>query len=161
MIVRNGCPALPLRFDRQDEGEGGVTLKQAIGLYGCTLGVMLALDIMWLGVIARDFYQAQIGPLLLDRPALLPAAAFYLLYGAGIVIFAVSPAVGDGAPTTALLYGALFGLIAYATYDLTNLATLRGFPVAFAVVDIAWGSAVTAVSAWSGYVLARYLGVVG
>ncbi|NJO53645.1 MAG: DUF2177 family protein [Bacteroidales bacterium] len=136
-------------------------MKQALVLYGCTFAVMMALDIVWLGVIARDFYQAQIGPLLLDRPALLPAAAFYLLYCAGIVIFAVSPAVRDGAPTTALFYGALFGLFAYATYDLTNLATLRGFSVAFAVVDVAWGAAVTAASAWSGFVLARYFGVVG
>nr|WP_211199039.1 DUF2177 family protein [Blastochloris tepida] len=135
-------------------------MKQAVVLYGCTFAVMLSLDLLWLGLVARGFYQSQLGPLLLDRPALLPAAAFYLLYAAGIVIFALAPAVADGRASTALVYGALLGLIAYATYDLTNLATLRGFPPAVAVVDIAWGTAVSAASAWAGFNLARQFGAV-
>ena len=116
-----------------------MSVKQAIVLYGCALVVMLPLDLLWLGVVAPPLLQSQLGPLLLDRPALLPAVAFYLLYGVGIVIFAMAPAVADNAPGTALLYGALFGLFAYATYDLTNLATLRGFPPAVAMVDLALG----------------------
>ena len=138
-----------------------MNMKQAVVLYGCTLAVMLPLDLLWLGLVARGFYQSQLGPLLLDRPALVPAVAFYLLYAVGIVIFALAPAVADGRPSTALLYGALFGLFAYATYDLTNLATLRGFPPAVAVVDVAWGAAVTAASAWAGFSLARQFGAVG
>jgi uncharacterized membrane protein len=132
-------------------------MKRAIILYLCAAAVMLPLDLAWLSIVARKFYMEQIGALLLDKPNLPVAAAFYLLYVVGIVIFAMMPAVRSGEWTDAALYGALFGFFAYATYDLTNWATLRGYTPAMALVDIAWGTAVTAVSATAAYLLARKL----
>ncbi len=133
-----------------------MSVPQFLSLYGLTLLVMLPLDILWLSTAGPTIYKREIGPLLLDKPALGPAAAFYFLYGVGVVVFAVSPALRDGAWTTALLYGALFGFMAYATYDLSNLATLRGYTTTIALVDIAWGTALTAVSAVAVFLIATY-----
>ena len=91
----------------------------------------------------------------MSAPNLLPAAAFYSLYVVGVVIFAIMPAVRSGAWTDAALYGALFGFFAYATYDLTNLAVLRGYSTTLALVDLSWGAVVTALTATGGYLLAR------
>ena len=102
-------------------------MKQSVILYLCTAVVMWPLDLLWLGLVARTIYRREIGGLLLDRPEIVPAALFYLVYVVGIVVFAVRPAVQSGELATALAYGALFGFMAYATYDLTNLATLRGY----------------------------------
>jgi uncharacterized membrane protein len=137
-----------------------MTLKQAALLYGLALVVMLPLDIVWLSTVGTGFYRDQIGALLLDQPRLVPAAAFYLLYGAGVVLFAVSPAVASGSALQAALWGALFGFFAYMTYDLSNLATLRGFTTAFALVDIAWGTVMTAVVAGVTLAVAKRLGVI-
>jgi uncharacterized membrane protein len=137
-----------------------MTAKQAAILYGLALVVMLPLDIVWLSTVGKGFYRDQIGALLLDQPRLVPALAFYLLYGAGVVLFAVSPAVASGSALQAALWGALFGFFAYMTYDLSNLATLRGFTTAFAVVDIAWGTVLTAIVAGVTLEVARRLGVI-
>jgi len=137
-----------------------MTAKQAALLYGIALLVMLPLDIVWLSTVGKGFYRDQIGALLLDQPRLVPAAAFYLLYGAGVVLFAVSPAVASGSALQAALWGALFGFFCYMTYDLSNLATLRGFTTAFAVVDIAWGTVMTAVVAGVTVAVAKRLGVI-
>lgn len=137
-----------------------MSAKQAAILYGIALLVMLPLDIVWLSTVGKGFYRDQIGPLLLDQPRLVPAAAFYLLYGAGVVLFAVSPAVASGSALQAALWGALFGFFAYMTYDLSNLATLRGFTTAFALVDIAWGTAMTGVVAGVTLAVAKRLGVI-
>jgi uncharacterized membrane protein len=133
-----------------------VTFRQALIAYGCAALVMLPLDIAWLGTVGRTFYKQQLGSLLLERPAWGAAVAFYLIYVVGVVIFAIAPALRDGAWTTALLFGALFGFFAYATYDLSNLATLRGFTPAVALLDIAWGTVLTALTAAGGYALMRY-----
>ena len=133
-----------------------MTPKQALVAYGSAALVMLPLDVAWLGTVGRSFYKAQLGPLLLDKPALGPAVAFYLIYVAGIVIFATGPALRDGSWTTALLYGLLFGFFAYATYDLSNWATLRGFSPSVALLDMAWGSVLTAATAMGSYALTRY-----
>ena len=117
---------------------------------------MLPLDVAWLSTAGPTIYKQQIGPLLLDKPAMGPAAAFYLLYGGGVVFFAVAPALRDGSWSTALLYGAVFGFMAYATYDLSNLATLRGYTTTIALVDLAWGTVLTGVSATVAYAVARY-----
>lgn len=114
-----------------------------------TLGV---LDALWLGVISREFYKARLGSLLLDQPRWLVAALFYLVHAAGIAVFAVPPATSWWA---AALYGALFGFCVYAAYDLTNLATLRGWPMAVTVVDLAWGTAVTAAAATAAFLAVR------
>lgn len=121
------------------------------------LVVFLVLDALWLGLVARDFYQSQIGPLLRPRPLLGVAAIFYVLFVAGLVHFAVMPALASGRWTDAAVAGALLGLLAYATYDISNLATLRDWPVALSVVDIAWGTALSATAATGGWLAARWI----
>lgn len=115
--------------------------------YLVTLVLLTVIDLVWLGLVARGFYVAQLGDLMLPRPNLVAAALFYVIYAAGVVHFAVLPGLRGGGWTTALGHGAVLGLVAYATYDLSNLATLKGWPVAFSVVDMAWGAAFTAVGA--------------
>ena len=122
-----------------------------------TLVVMVPLDLLWLGVIAKNFYFSRLGELMLPTPRLDVAIAFYVIYAIGLTIFAVSPALRDGSWSTALLYGAMFGFFAYATYDLTNWATLRNWPVAVVFVDIAWGAVVSGASATLGFLLTRWL----
>lgn len=127
--------------------------------YGLTALAFFALDLTWLGVVARDFYRAQLGPLL--RPDVVwPAAlAFYAIYIAGILVFAVLPALQAESLVRAVALGAFFGFVAYATFDLTALALLRGFPGAMVVVDLAWGTVLTGSVAAAGYLLGRWLGV--
>jgi uncharacterized membrane protein len=122
--------------------------------YAASLAAFLVLDFVWLGVVARGFYRSQLGNLLASEVRWLPAILFYLLFVAAIVVFAVIPAVPRGSVGRAALLGAFFGVVAYATYDLTNLATMRGFPVAVAVVDVAWGGVLTASVATVGYLVA-------
>lgn len=116
---------------------------------------MLALDAVWLGVLMPDAYQRALGHLLLAEPRWDAAALFYLAYPVGTVVFAVLPAWRAAQPRQAWLLGALYGALAYATYDLTNLATLKGWPVHIVVIDIAWGAVITAVSAATGLALLR------
>ena len=125
--------------------------------YVATAIAFCGLDFIWLGWVAKGYYQAQIGPLLLDKPNLPVAGAFYALYIVGVLIFAVLPALEAGSLSKALLYGALFGLFAYATYDLTNLATLKGWSSGIALLDLAWGAVVTGASATVGYLVTRAL----
>ena len=112
-------------------------------------------DFLWLGIIAKDFIRSQVGALVLDPPNWTAAAIFYALYLAGVVFFAVRPALAEGSLGSAVLHGALFGFFCYATYDLTNLATLRGWTLPMALVDIGWGTVVTAIAAAAGYLGAR------
>jgi uncharacterized membrane protein len=125
--------------------------------YIATAVVFCGLDFLWLGVVAKGYYQSQVGTLLLDRPNLPVAAAFYALYVAGVLIFAVVPGLEMGSPVRALAAGALFGFFAYATYDLTNLATLKGWSVGITLLDLAWGAIVTGISATAGVLAARAL----
>jgi uncharacterized membrane protein len=108
-------------------------------LYGITLPIFFALDMVWLGVVAKPFYSKNIGFLMRADVNWGAAILFYLLFIAGLVLFVITPAVEKGSWMRALGYGALFGLITYATYDLTNLATLKGWPVIVTVVDLGWG----------------------
>ncbi len=128
-----------------------------ITAYAAAAVAFLVLDLVWLGVVARTFYRDRLGGLLRDDVDVVPALLFYLLYVLGIVVFAVAPALAAGSWMTAALYGALLGLVAYATYDLTNLATLAGWPLSVAVVDMLWGAAVTALAATLGMLAARAL----
>ncbi|GLK66878.1 DUF2177 family protein [Hansschlegelia plantiphila] len=125
--------------------------------YFAAAAVFLAGDFLWLGFVARGFYRAQLGGLMAPQPNIAAAVAFYALYVLGVVYFAIGPAFATGAWSTALLTGLFFGLIAYATYDLTNLATLRDWPAALSVVDMAWGALLTAVSATAGFLIAKAL----
>ncbi|MEO1265557.1 MAG: DUF2177 family protein [Pseudomonadota bacterium] len=126
-------------------------MAQYLIAYAGTAVVFLALDALWLGVVAVSFYKEQLGDLLADRVKFGYAAGFYLIYCIGIVIFAVAPALKTGQWTDAALYGALFGFFCYATYDMTNLATIRGWPLPMSLVDMAWGSALTGTAAVAGY----------
>lgn len=118
--------------------------------YAAAAVVMIALDLLWLGLAARTMYQQGIGHLMADKPNVPVAAAFYALYALGIVIFAVAPQTDGAGWGKTLTTAALFGFFAYATYDLTNLATLRDWPMRLAVIDIAWGVCVSAASAAGG-----------
>ncbi len=133
-------------------------MGKMIQLYLLTTVVFFAIDMVWLGVVANRFYQAQIGPLLKSPPDWIVAAGFYLFYIVGIIIFATLPAAGKGMLTEAIWRGALFGALAYATYDLTNLATLKDWPWQVAVVDIVWGAVLTGSVSAASYAIARWLG---
>ena len=126
-------------------------------LYLIALPIFFAIDMLWLGVIAQSFYASQLGPLLTPNVNWTAAISFYLLFIAGLVVFVIAPAVAKSSVTHALLFGAFFGLIAYATYDLTNLATLKDWPLLVTFVDMAWGTALGAsVSALTTLVALRF-----
>jgi uncharacterized membrane protein len=127
-----------------------------LAVYSLTLGVLLALDAVWLGAVARGVYARELGHLMAPSVRWGAAAAFYLLYVAGVLVLVVAPA-RDAGVLAAAGRGALFGLVAYATYDLTNLATLAGWPLAVTVIDLAWGAVLTAAVATAGWWLARRL----
>lgn len=116
---------------------------------------MLVLDAFWLSTMARTLYRPHLGEILMDGFRVTPAIIFYLLYVGGIVFFAVHPAYEKASLAVALINGAALGFIAYATYDLTNHATLKVWSTTVTVVDIAWGTALTAISAAAGYIGAR------
>lgn len=113
-------------------------------LYAIALPTFLVIDLIWLGVVARSFYQNQIGHLMRAQVNWAAALVFYLLFVAGIVVLAVWPAVERQSFTHAVVLGALLGLVTYAAYDLTNLATLRGFPLTVTIVDLLWGTVLCA-----------------
>ena len=119
--------------------------------YIVTAVVFLGLDALWLSQIALGMYRRELGTLLLDRPNLVVAGLFYLLFVIGIVVLAIVPALNGGGWVTALVAGAVLGLVAYGTYDITNLSTLRNWSLTVTVADLIWGKALTAVSATVGY----------
>lgn len=119
--------------------------------YSAALVIFVIVDSLWLGAMAPRLYRPILGDILLPGFSLAPAVVFYLLYPIGLVFFAINPALKGGGMSTALICGALFGFFTYATYDLTNQATLRNWSTVLTVADIAWGSflgAVTASGAW-------------
>jgi uncharacterized membrane protein len=118
--------------------------------YLVSLLVMAGLDFLWLTNTSAILYRRDLGPLLAEDPRMGVAVIFYLAYAAGIVIFAVRPALGSGDWRTALLYGALFGLFAYATYDLTNFATMKVWSLRVTLLDMGWGMFLTAAAASAG-----------
>ena len=129
-----------------------------LAAYAAAAVVFLGLDFVWLGVVAKNAYRSWIGHLMRDEIHATAAILFYLVYVVGLLIFAVAPALKDAAWQTAALYGALFGFFAYGTYELTNYATLKDWPVAMVAVDLAWGTALSAVAAVAGYTAARQFG---
>jgi len=139
--------------------EPPVSPLQFISLYGLTTLVFFGIDLVWLGVVARGFYGTHLGHLMREAPLWPAALAFYGLYIAGILVFAVLPSLEAGSLGKAVALGAFFGLVAYATFDLTSLALFRDFPVVVVAVDLVWGSVLTALVAASGYGLGRWLGI--
>jgi uncharacterized membrane protein len=115
-----------------------------IKLYLIALPVFMVIDMAWLVLVARKFYQEQIGFLMKPDVNWVAAIIFYILFIAGLVIFVISPAVEKQSWVKALMYGAFFGLITYATYDLTNLATLKDWPLLVTIVDLIWGTVLAA-----------------
>ncbi len=114
-------------------------------------GIMGVIDLIWLSFVANKFYKSQIGSLLLEKPNMGAAALFYVIYVVGVVVFVLGPALEKNSWQHAAIYGALFGFVAYATYDLTNLATLKGFTTKLVVVDLIWGAVLTATVATLSY----------
>ena len=130
-----------------------------ITLYLIALPVFLAIDMVWLILVAKNFYAQQIG-LLMKTEINWPAAIiFYLLFIVGLVVFVIAPALEKNSWSHALMYGALFGLVTYATYDLTNLATMKNWPVLITVVDLAWGVTVAASVSIITYLIATKIGL--
>ena len=124
-------------------------------LFLIALPIFFVIDMVWLVVVARKFYQQQIGFLMKPDINWVAAIIFYLLFIAGLVIFVISPAVEKHSWVQALLFGALFGLITYATYDLTNLATLQNWPLLVTVVDLIWGTVLASSISLITYVIAN------
>jgi uncharacterized membrane protein len=126
-------------------------------LYALTVPVFFIIDLMWLGVIAKGFYQKNLSYILRPQVNWSAAIIFYLLYIAGILIFAVVPAVAKDSWQHAMIYGALFGFFTYMTYELTNLALLKDWPFNIVVVDIIWGVVLCTAVATIGFLIARWL----
>ncbi len=130
-----------------------------IKLYAIALPVFFAIDLLWIGVVAKDFYAKQIGSLLKSDVNWSAAILFYLLFIIGLVVFVITPAVEKGSWTHALLFGALFGLVCYATYDLTNLALAKDWPLLVTVVDLAWGAVLAGTVSTITYLIASKIGL--
>jgi uncharacterized membrane protein len=130
-----------------------------LALYAITTAVFFALDFVWLSTATSRIYQPYLGDLLSPKPNLPVAAAFYLVYVVGVLALAVIPGLREGAIAGALWRGALFGLLAYATYDLTNLATIQGWAWQVSVIDMIWGTTLNTLVAGAGFLAGRWLGI--
>lgn len=130
-------------------------MTRFLGLYAVTAVIFFVCDFIWLSLTARSLYRRELGDLLLEQPNLAIAAGFYLVYLVGMVLLVSMPAEGDIGK--ALWMGAVLGLVAYGTYDLTNLSTMRGFTPTIAAIDMAWGTSLSAVSAAGGVWIASLL----
>lgn len=132
---------------------------QFLKLYAATAAVFFALDLTWLGVVAKGFYKAQMGHLMRPDTQWVPAVLFYLIYVAAIIVLCVKPGLERESMGRAVAMGAVFGLAAYAAFDLTSLALLKDFPLKVALVDLAWGTFVTAAVSGASYAIGRAMGV--
>ena len=128
-----------------------------IGSYFLTTVVFFAIDLLWLGIVAKGFYGKHLSDFLASEVNWTAAIIFYLLFIVGIFIFAILPAVERESWSYALMFGALFGFFTYATYDLTNLATLNNWPIKVVIVDIIWGMVLTGSVSISGYFITQWI----
>ncbi len=128
-----------------------------VKLYLCTLVAFFAIDMLWLGVVARGFYQRQLEGLLRESPLWSAAFLFYLLFILGLLVFVIVPGLQANSARKVLLLGAFFGFITYATYDLTNLATLKNWPLTMTLVDLVWGTLLGMSVSYIGFLAGRYL----
>jgi uncharacterized membrane protein len=137
-----------------------MTFKQMLVLYLITLAVFFLIDMAWLGLVAKGFYRRHLGPLMSPKVNWAAAVLFYLLFIAGLLVFVIRPALAAGKPLPALFLGAFLGLISYATYDLTNLATLKDWPIVVTVVDLIWGAVLGGVVSFIAVLIGRrFLGL--
>ncbi len=125
--------------------------------YFLTFAVFIIVDLLWLGVIAKSIYSKYLGSFLTDNVNWTAAVIFYLIFVAGILLFVVFPSVEKGSILNAIVMGAIFGIVTYATYDLTNLATLKGWPLEIVIIDIIWGAVLSTIVSGSGYFIVKYL----
>ena len=126
-------------------------------MYFVTLAVFFLIDMIWLGIVAKGFYRKHLGSMLNPKVNWPAAFLFYLVFIIGLLVFVIKPALLNGRPLEALLFGGLFGLISYATYDLTNMATIDNWPLKIVVVDIIWGSLLCLAVSASSYLIAQLL----
>jgi uncharacterized membrane protein len=131
-----------------------MTFWTFVKLYFFSTAVFFSLDMVWLGFVAKNFYRQHIGGLLRTDVNWPGAIIFYLLFLAGVEYFAIAPSVAAGSALKAVISGALFGLITYATYDLTNYATMKDFPLIVVLVDMAWGMFLSCAVTTAGYFFA-------
>ena len=118
--------------------------------YAAVITLLIVLDALWLGLIAKSFYQAKIGHLMTEAPNFYAAIIFYLIYAAGLVAFVIVPYNTLQNCTSLVIFAALYGLCTYSTYALTNLAILKGWPVELTIIDVSWGIFITVISAFVG-----------
>ncbi|MEJ5357076.1 MAG: DUF2177 family protein [Desulfobacterales bacterium] len=130
----------------------------ALKIYAAMLVVFFAVDMLWLGWVARGFYRKHLGHWLAAEPHWPAAVLFYLLFILGVLVFVVLPGLASGSLGRTLALGALFGLVTYATYDLTNLATARDWPLVVTLVDMAWGTVLSTLVAAAGFLAGRIFG---
>lgn len=135
-----------------------MTVMTFVIAYLGTAIAFFGLDFIWLRFIAKDFYFSQLGSLLKESPQLGYAGAFYIFYVAGIVYLAIMPQLSGGTWKTAALAGLVLGLTAYGTYDMTNMSTLKNWPLKMSLVDLAWGGFVTSVAATVGFITVKQFG---
>ena len=126
-------------------------------LFSIATITFFVIDFTWLGLVARNFYKAELGTLMKTDINWIAAIAFYLIFIFGILFFAVYPAINSNSIQKAFIYGALFGFIAYSTYDLTNLATLKDWPIKLTIIDILWGTILSASVATITFYISRHL----
>lgn len=132
--------------------------KYALKIYAATLVAFLAVDGLWIGLVAGSLFKSEVGTLLRPDPKLPPAIMFYLIYPAAITVLAVLPSARERSTQSAAWRGAVLGLAAYATFDLTNLSIVRDWTVLVTVVDLSWGTIATAVASLAGYWAACWSG---
>lgn len=134
-----------------------MAMVKLIASYLLTTLVFFVIDLTWLGVVAKDWYARHMGHLMRDSVLWPVAILFYILFIAGLFVFVILPAIERGSLRSALVYGALFGLVTYATYDLTNLATMKDFPAGVVIGDIAWGMVLCTLVSGAGYGIHRWM----
>lgn len=130
-----------------------------IKMYLVALAVFFVIDILWLGFIGRGIYKEHIGFLMKEKPNWVAAIIFYMIYIVGLIFFALYPALAKDSLVYAILVGAFFGLITYATYDMTNLATLKDWPIFIVIVDIIWGTVLCSATTAISFIILRAIGV--
>lgn len=128
-------------------------------LFFISLPVFFAIDMVWLGLVSKSFYRNQIGFLMTPNVNWVAAIIFYLIFIAGLVFFVILPAIEKGSLVYALLAGAFFGFVTYATYDLTNLATVKNWPILVTLVDLAWGAVLASSVSTITYFIAEKIGI--
>ena len=133
-------------------------ISKLIISYILTFAVFFIIDMAWLGFVAKDIYKKYLGNLLSDNVNWVAAIVFYLLFVIGIFIFAIMPSVDKNSLQSAIVLGALFGFFTYATYDLTNLATLKDWSLTIVFIDIMWGAVLTGIVSTAGFYIVQYIG---